>query len=249
MVLEGKVAVVTGAARGIGQGIALRFGKEGASVVCCDIRPCDETIAEIERSGSKAAHISADITKWENCVSVIDFAVATYGTVDILVNCAGVSTRLGIEEEPLENWDLVVEIDMHAVWLMSKAVVPVMRKNQFGRVINIASVAGMVGFSRHAVYCAAKGGVINMTKALALEFAREGITFNAVNPMVVNTPLFIDQGNPLEGKFLEEMTSLIPMRKLSTPADVAGAVLFFAGPDAGYVTGQILSVDGGFTAE
>ena len=249
MKLSGKVAVVTGAARGIGQGIAIRLGKEGAKVICCDIRPCDETITKIEKGGSKAVFVQADITKWENCKKVIDYTVKTWENVDILVNNAGVSTRLSIEEEPLENWDKVVGIDLHAVWLMCKAAVPIMKKNGFGRIINIASVAGIVGFTNHALYCAAKGGVVNLTKALAVEVVKDAITVNAVNPMVINTPLFTDQGNPLVGEFLKKMTSMIPIGRLSTPDDIAGAVAYFAGPDAGYVTGQILNVDGGFTSQ
>jgi len=249
MQLNGKVAVVTGAARGIGQGIAIRLGKEGAKVICCDIRPCDETVSTIEKGGSKAISVQADITKWENCKKVIDNTVETREKIDILVNCAGVSTRLSIEEEPLKNWDLLMEIDLHAVWLMCKAAMPIMKKNGFGRIINIASVAGIVGFTNHSIYCAAKGGVINLTKALALEVVKDGITVNAVNPMVINTRLFNDQGNPLVGDFLEKMTNMIPIGRLSTPEDIAGAVVYFAGPDGGYVTGQILNVDGGFTSQ
>ncbi len=248
MQLKDKVAIVTGSARGIGQGIAIRLGKEGAKVICVDIKPCDETIEAVKKAGSQALFVEADITKWENCKKIHDTAVTTWGKVDILVNNAGVSTRLAIEEEPLENWDKVIEVDLHAVWLMCRAAVPLMKKNGFGRIINIASVAGVVGFTNHAAYCAAKGGVINFTKALAVEVVKNGITVNAVNPMVINTGLFVDQGNPLVGEFLEKMTNMIPIGRLSTPDDIAGAVVYFAGPDGGYVTGQILNVDGGFTS-
>lgn len=249
MLLKDKIAIVTGSARGIGQGIAIRLGKEGAKVVCCDILPCDETIDAVKNLGSEAIFVEADITKWENCKKVIDNTVNTWEKVDILVNNAGISTRLSIEEEPVENWDKVVGIDLHAVWLMCKAAVPIMKKNGFGRIVNIASVAGIVGFTNHAVYCAAKGGVVNLTKALAVEVVKDGITVNAVNPMVINTPLFTDQGNPLVGEFLEKMTNMIPIGRLSTPDDIAGAVVYFSGPDGGYVTGQILNVDGGFTSQ
>lgn len=248
MQLKDKVAIVTGSARGIGQGIAIRLGKEGAKVICVDIKPCDETIEAVKKAGSQALFVEADITKWENCKKIHDTAVDAWGKVDILVNNAGVSTRLAIEEEPLENWDKVIEVDLHAVWLMCRAAVPLMKKNGFGRIINIASVAGVVGFTNHAAYCAAKGGVINFTKALAVEVVKNGITVNAVNPMVINTGLFVDQGNPLVGEFLEKMTNMIPIGRLSTPDDIAGAVVYFAGPDGGYVTGQILNVDGGFTS-
>ena len=249
MTLKEKVALVTGAARGIGQGIALRLGKEGAQVVCCDIRPCDETIATIEKEGGKAISAQGDITKWESCKKAIDQTVKTWEKIDILVNCAGVSTRLSIEEEPLENWDKLMSVDLHAVWLMCKAAIPVMKKNGFGRIINISSVAGIVGFTNHSIYCAAKGGVINLTRALALEVVKDGITVNAVNPMVIDTKLFHDQGNPLVGEFRKKMTEIIPIGRLSTPEDIAGAVNYFAGPDGGYVTGQILNIDGGFTSE
>ncbi|MBM3712127.1 MAG: SDR family oxidoreductase, partial [Actinobacteria bacterium] len=233
----------------IGQGIAIRLGKEGAKVVCCDIKSCDETIEAIKKAGSEALFVEADITKWENCEKVFRQAIEKWNKVDILVNNAGVSTRLAIDEEPVENWYKVVEIDLHAVWLMCKAAIPIMKKNGFGRIINIASVAGIVGFTNHGVYCAAKGGVINLTKALAVEVVKNGITVNAVNPMVIKTDLFVDQGNPLVGEFLEKMTNMIPIGRLSTPDDIAGAVVYFAGPDGGYVTGQILNVDGGFTSQ
>jgi NAD(P)-dependent dehydrogenase (short-subunit alcohol dehydrogenase family) len=249
MVLKEKVALVTGSARGIGQGIAVRLGKEGAKVVCCDIRPCDETIATIEKEGGKAIFVEADITEWENCKKAINQTVDKWGRIDILVNNAGVSTRLGIEEEPLENWNNLMKIDLYAVWLMCKAAIPVMKKNGFGRIISISSVAGIVGFTNHSIYCAAKGGVINLTRALAVEVVKEGITVNAVNPMVIDTKLFVDQGNPLVGEFREKMTNLIPIGRLSTPEDIAGAVVYFAGPDASYVTGQILNIDGGFTSQ
>jgi 3-oxoacyl-[acyl-carrier protein] reductase len=249
MVLKGKVALVTGAARGIGQGIAIRLGKEGAKVVCIDIRPCDETIDIIGKAGGEAIFAKGDITKWENCKKAVDLAVDKWKASDIVVNCAGVSTRLSIEEEPLENWEKLMGIDLHAVWLMCKAAVPVMKKNGFGRIINISSVAGIVGFTNHSIYCAAKGGVINLTRALALEVVKDGITVNAVNPMVIDTKLFHDQGNPLVGEFRKKMTEIIPIGRLSTPEDIAGAVVYFAGPDASYVTGQILNVDGGFTSK
>ena len=249
MVLKDKVAVVTGAHRGIGQGIAVRLGKEGAKVICCDIRSCDETVSTIEKGGGKAIFVQTDITKWEDCKKVIDYTVETWERIDILVNCAGISTRLSIEEEPLENWDKLMKIDLHAVWLMCKAAIPIMKKNGFGRIISISSVAGIVGFTNHSIYCAAKGGVINLTKALAVEVVKDGITVNAVNPMVIDTKLFVDQGNPLVGEFREKMTNLIPIGRLSTPEDIAGAVVYFAGPDASYVTGQILNVDGGFTSQ
>jgi len=249
MTLKEKVALVTGAARGIGQGIALRLAKEGAKVVCVDIRPCDETIKAIQKKGGKAIFSRADITKWEECKDAIDQTIAKWNRVDILVNCAGISTRLSIEEEPLENWEKLMSVDLHAVWLMSKAAVPEMKKNGFGRIINISSVAGIVGFTNHSIYCAAKGGVINMAKALALELVKDGITVNVVNPMVIDTKLFHDQGNPLVGEFRKKMTEIIPIGRLSTPDDIAGAVNYFAGPDASYVTGQILNVDGGFTSK
>jgi 3-oxoacyl-[acyl-carrier protein] reductase len=249
MTLKDKVALVTGSARGIGQGIAKRLGKEGAKIVCSDIRPCDETIAAIEKQGGKAIFMEGDITRWENCKKAVDDTVDKWKKIDILVNCAGTSTRLSIEEEPVENWDMLMKIDLEAVWLMCKAAIPEMKKNGFGRIINISSVAGIVGFTNHSIYCAAKGGVINLTRALALEVVKDGITVNVVNPMVIDTKLFHDQGNPLVGEFRKKMTEMIPIGKLSTPEDIAGAVNYFAGPDAGYVTGQILSVDGGFTSE
>ena len=250
MTLEGKVAVVTGAARpeSIGQGIALRLGMEGANVICCDLREADETVAAIKEAGGNAIGFQGDITKWENCKGVIDFAVEKYGRIDILINCAGVSSRLPIEEEPLENWDFIMDINLRAVWMMCRAAIPEMRKNEFGRIVNIASEAGVLGWTRHAVYGASKGGVVSLTRCLAMETCHDGITVNTVNPMTIPTRLFLDQGNPLVGKNLDDSLDAIPMGTLSTPADIAGAVNFFVGPDAGYVTGQYLNIDGGYSA-
>lgn len=250
MTLEGKVAIVTGSARkdSIGQGIAVRLGAEGAAVICSDIREADETVQIIKQAGGNAVGYIGDITKWETCKGVVDYAVKEFGKLDILVNCAGVSTRLPIEDEPLENWDFVMDINLRAVWMMCKAAIPEMKKNKFGRIVNIASEAGVLGWTRHAVYGASKGGVVMLTRCLAMETCRDGITVNTVNPMTIPTQLFIDQGNPLVGEKLKAVQDAIPMGTLSTPADIAGAVNYFVGPDAGYVTGQHLNIDGGYSA-
>ena len=250
MTLKGKVAIITGSAReeSIGEGIALRLGAEGATVICCDLRETANTVAKIKDAGGRAAGYQGDITKWENCKGSVEFAIMEFGKLDILVNCAGVSSRLPIEEEPLENWDFIMDINLRAVWMMCKAAIPVMRNNSFGRIVNIASEAGVLGWTRHAIYGASKGGVVNLTRCLALETCHDGITVNTVNPMTVKTKLFLDQGNPIEGKNLEAALDAIPLGTLSTPEDIAGAVNFFVGPDAHYITGQYLNVDGGYSA-
>lgn len=247
--IQGKVAIVTGSARGIGAGIAARFGKEGAKVVCLDRNPADETVAHIRSEGGEASAIRCDISKLDSIEAAVQEVLRLHGTIDILVNSAGLSKMASITEATEADWDYVHNVTLKGTWMMIKSVAPTMIQNRSGKIINIASISGCVAFVNQSIYCAAKGGVVNMTRELGVELAKYGINVNAINPSVVDTPLFLDIKSPLEGKFLQECIDSHPIGRISTPEDIAGPAVFLASDDANFICGHILSVDGGWTAQ
>lgn len=247
--IKGKVAIVTGSARGIGAGIAARFGKEGVKVVCLDRNLADETVAHIKAEGGEAIAVQCDISKLGSIEAAVKEVLTTYGTIDILVNSAGLSKMASITDATEADWDYVNNVTLKGTWMMIKSVVPTMKANQNGKIINIASISGCVAFVDQSIYCAAKGGVVNMTRELGVELAPFGINVNAICPSVVDTPLFIDIKSPLEGKFLQECIEGHPIGRISTPDDIAGPAVFLASDDASFICGHILMVDGGWTAK
>lgn len=247
--IQGKVAIVTGSARGIGAGIAVRFGAEGAKVVCLDRNPATETVEYIKAHGGEAMAVQCDISKLANIEAAVQTVLDTYGTVDILVNSAGLSKMASITDATEADWDFVNNVTLKGTWMMIKGVAPTMKANKYGKIINIASISGCVAFVDQSIYCAAKGGVVNMTRELGVELAPFGINVNAICPSVVDTPLFIDIKSPLEGKFLQECIDGHPIGRISTPEDIAGPATFLASDDASFICGHILMVDGGWTAK
>jgi len=248
MRLKDKVALITGAARGIGQGIAERFASEGAKVVVAD-RNEGDTLDNIKRAGGEAIFVKADLTDAAAIKKTVDAAIKEYGTIDILVNNACLSPAKPITECTEKDWHIGHDMGLKGTWMVTKEVVPTMIKNRSGKIINIGSLAGIRAFANQSVYCAVKGGVVNMTRELAIELAPYGITANVINPGVIDTPLFIDQGNPLEGKFLEGILTNIPLGRVGTPEDVAGVAAFLASSDSDYMTGACVNVDGGWSAK
>ena len=247
--IHGKVAIVTGSARGIGAGIAKRFGKEGAKVICLDRNPADETVAEIKKNGGEAMAVRCDISKMDSIDAAVKEVLKEYGTIDILVNSAGLSKMASITDATEQDWDYVNNVTLKGTWMMIKGVAPTMKANQYGKIINIASISGCVAFVDQSIYCAAKGGVVNMTRELGVELAPFKINVNAICPSVVDTPLFVDIKSPLEGKFLQECIDGHPIGRISTPEDIAGPAVFLASDDASFICGHILMVDGGWTAK
>jgi len=250
--LSEKVALVTGAARGIGQAIADRMGANGARVIYTDI---DLAEAEASASASPGAQaMEMDVTREAQIKEVTNEIVQEYGRIDILVNNAGVNTldhRVPIDQFPQDEWDRIVGVDLTGVYRVSKSVVPVMRSQGAGRIIHIASVVGLVPLRLQSAFVAAKAAVVHLTKSMAIELGAEGILVNAIAPGSILTlgtkQLFYGE----DGKFKKSVDRLlehIPLGRPGTPEEVAHAALFLAAPEASYMNGAILTVDGGWTA-
>ncbi|MCK5566590.1 MAG: SDR family oxidoreductase [Actinomycetia bacterium] len=249
--LSGKVAVITGGARGIGEGIAHRYAEEGADIIIADLKEKEatETISRIESFGRKGESFAADATDEKQVIELVRYVIGSFGKIDILVNNAGISLMKKITEASVEDWDKLNSVNLKGVWLCVRAVVPHMIKAGYGKIINISSISGLVGYKWESIYCSTKGGVINMTRELAVELAPEGIYVNCICPGIIETPLYKDIDFPLDDKEnLEHTLKAIPMKKIGMPGDIAGAAFFFASEDSRFVTGQILAVDGGYTS-
>jgi len=246
MKLKDKAAIVTGAGQGIGRAIALAMAREGAKICVADLNPetANKVAAEIKGMGGKAIAVQVDITSLEQVKKTVEKTIAELGCVDILVNNVGWDKmELFIQSEPA-TWDKVININFKGPINFFKAVLPHMIERKYGKIVSIASDAGRVGSSGEAVYSGAKGGIIAFSKTVAREVARYGITVNCVSPGPTDTPFFaqVAGDNPA---IAEGLKKAIPLRRLAQPEDIAGAVAFFASDEAGYITGQVLSVSGG----
>ncbi|WP_340152051.1 glucose 1-dehydrogenase [uncultured Sneathiella sp.] len=248
--LKGKRVIITGSGSGIGREIARRFAEEGAEVAVFDMNEdgAAETVSLIEANGGRATSYIVNITDR----AAIDAAVKlveSSGPVDILVNNAGWDKIVSFLDSDVDLWKKVIDINLYGPLHMHHAVLPGMVKNGGGRVINISSDAGRVGSSGEAVYSSCKGGIISFTKTVARELARSGIQLNVVCPGPTDTPLFAEIAGGEEGgsKIAESLKRAIPMRRLAQPADFPGIVCFLGSDDAGFITGQTISVSGGLT--
>jgi 2-hydroxycyclohexanecarboxyl-CoA dehydrogenase len=249
--LAGKTALVTGAGRGIGRAIALALAREGCQVGIADILPegARAAAAEVEALGAKGLALSVDLTSRTQVERMVGEALGQLGQLDILVNNAGWD-RMGLFLDTDEDtWDRIIAVNLKAVLYVCKAVLPHMVARGAGTVVNVASDAGRVGSSGEAVYSATKGAVIAFSKALARELARHRITVNVVCPGLTETPLLqsLRDQSPRMEKILDAVTRATPLGRVATPEEIAGAVAFFASAEAGFVTGQTLSVSGGLT--
>jgi 3-oxoacyl-[acyl-carrier protein] reductase len=240
---KGKVAVITGASRGIGRSIALALAAEGARIVAVDLdlAATQAVVDELKGQGAEAVAVQGNVTVAEDAEKMIDSAVQAFGRVDILVNNAGI-TRDGLLMRMKEDdWDAVLTVNLKGAFLCTKAVSKVMTKQRSGRIINIASVVGQMGNAGQANYCASKAGLIGLTKSNARELAKRNITVNAVAPGFIATAMT----DALPEKAREELVAQIPLERLGAPEDIANAVLFLAAERSGYITGQVIAVNGG----
>ncbi len=248
--LDGKVALVTGAASGIGRGVALRLAEAGASVALLDIDAAggEQAASEIAKNtGARTHFTSCDVASAESCEYAVRQTVETFGCIDILVNNAGVIRRKNVVDLAEADWDLVVDVSLKGAYLMSKYVIPYMRPDRGGSIINIGSGWGLKGGPDAAAYCAAKGGIVNLTRAMAIDHGPAWIRVNCVCPGDTDTPLLrseaVQLGVDMDG-FLREAAAR-PIGRVGTPDDIANAVLFFASRMSAWVTGATLVVDGG----
>jgi len=241
--LTGKVALVTGAAQGIGKAIALLLARNGADLVVSDINleKAEETAKEIRAIGPKAMAVKVDVANWSDVERMVTGILEKLAKIDILVNNAGITRDKLILRMTEEDWDAVLGVNLKGTFNCTKAVVRHMAKQRSGKIVNIASVVGEMGNAGQANYSASKAGVIGLTKTIAREYAQRGINVNAIAPGYIETPMT----EALPEKAKEELRKLIPMERLGKPEDVAEAVLFLVSEESSYITGQVLNVNGG----
>jgi len=250
--LTGKKALVTGASRGIGRGIALALARQGADVAVnyrSSGEQAEAVVAEIKKSGRDSFSVQADVSKKEEVEKMVKEVADRFGKVDILVNNAGIAIFKSFDELEEEDWDQTLAVNLKSQFLCAKAVVPIMEKQGWGRIINIASIASGgvgVGFLNLAHYCASKGGVVAFTEELALELSPRGITVNAIGPGVIDTEMTTSLKD--DPQTLNELLARIARRRLGKPADIGAAAAFLASEEADYITGAVLYVDGGWLA-
>jgi len=243
MRLENKIALITGGARGIGRAIALCFVKEGADIVIWDvnIQEAEKTCQDIEALGSKAFAQAVDVTDYEKVEEATNKILDKYGKVDILVNNAGITKDNLLLRMSEADWDAVINVNLKGTFNCTKAVSKLMIKQRYGKIINIASIIGMIGNAGQANYSASKAGIIALTKTTAKELASRNINVNAVAPGFIQTEMTAKLPQGLK----EKMRGAIPAGRFGSPDDVAGVCLFLASEEAGYITGQTIVVDGG----
>jgi len=252
MRLGGKVAIVTGAGSGIGRATANLFAKEGAKVVVADIESSlgKETVEEISKNGGTAVQAVADVSKADEVRAMIKTCITSFGKLDVLFNNAGIEGPGGLLWKMKEDdWNRVIDVNLKSVFLGCKYAIPHMKKTK-GSIINTASELGLVGSTSRPAYSASKGGIIALTRSLALQCAPYGIRVNCICPGATETPLLVRfVGEKQRERRLRKVTQEIPLRRLGKPMDIAYAALYLASEESSFVTGSILVVDGGSTAQ
>ena len=244
MLLDGKTALVTGASRGIGRAIAIRLASEGAAVAinyAGNVKAAEEVKAVIEAAGGRAMLVQADVADSTAVDAMIKAVIEAFGQIDILVNNAGITRDGLLMRMKEEDWDAVINTNLKGIFHCTKAVSKLMMKKRYGRIVNTASVVGLIGNAGQSNYAAAKAGVIGFSKSMARELASRGITVNMVAPGFIDT----DMTAVLPDKVREAMVADIPLGKIGTPENVADAVVFLVSDQASYITGQTINVDGG----
>ncbi|HEU4506143.1 MAG TPA: 3-oxoacyl-[acyl-carrier-protein] reductase [Nitrospira sp.] len=243
MSLEGRVAIVTGAAQGIGRAIAETLAEAGADIVVADLDPTrsKETVAAVEKAGRKALNLRVNVADANDTKAMAEQILKDWGKIDILVNNAGITRDGLLLRMKEEDWNVVLQVNLNGTFHCTKAVLQPMTKQRYGRIVNIASIVGAMGNVGQANYAASKAAVIGFTKTVAREYASRNVTVNAVAPGFIDTAM--TQGLAAEVK--EALQKQIPLARLGTPADIANAVRFLVSEDASYITGHVLHVNGG----
>ncbi len=257
MKLKDKTAIITGAASGIGKATAINFAREGAKVMCADVNAdgAEATARQIADTGGEAASVRADVSKEADVERMIGETVSRWGRLDTLYNNAGIGYGMPVTQIPVDEWDRLMSINLRGVFLGCKHAIPQMLKNGGGAIVNTASDAGLRGQAMLSAYCASKGGVVLLTKSLAVEWAEHGIRINCVCPGVIRTPIldpFLAQAQATTGASVDELWKRLgeahPMGRVGQPEEVAKAVTFLASDEASFITGVALPVDGGLEA-
>ncbi len=245
--LAGKVAVVTGSSTGIGAAIAKALASAGAKVIVSstDAAGCSIVEREINESGGEAASIPCDVADEAQVIALIDGAIARWGSLDVMVNNAGIDDMASVLSTGTELWRKVLAVNLDGVFFGTKHAALRMKDRNKGRIINISSVAGLRGFYKRAAYCAAKAGVVGLTRAAAADLGKHGITVNAICPGITRTRM--TEAFMKDGRAVDAFIKGMPVKRVGIPEDIAAVAVFLAGDDAGYVTGQAIVVDGGWS--
>jgi len=249
--LDGRIALVTGSGSGMGRAFSIALAHAGADVVIADLpgkeADTEATAAEVRAAGRRALTLPLDVTQVSSIAAMVDRTLREWGQIDILVNNAGMNIRKPAVEVQEEDWDRVLDTDLKGVFFCAQAVGRHMiERGQGGKIINVASQIGLVAYYSRAAYCAAKAGVINLTRALALEWAPHRINVNAIAPTFVRTALV--EKLLQDPAVKQDVVARIPLGRVAEPEDIVGSVVFLAGPASDFVTGHTLVVDGGWTA-